>query len=72
MKSLAYLKSTAAGAALLGGALAIIFGAEHVRDRIKDVRGGVNEQNCVGSYSTIVCHQKKINQLLKERDLKGG
>jgi len=58
-------------AVMLTAAFAIVFGAEHLRDRIKDQRGGFNDQNCVGSFNTIPCHQMKINQLLKERDLKG-
>lgn len=63
---IAVLKSIAFGAV----ALAFIVAVEYGREKIRDQPGALNQQNCVGSYDTIVCHQKKINALLIEANRK--
>lgn len=39
-----------------------------IEKKAESLRQENNKEYCLGPYNTIVCHQKKINELLKARD----
>ena len=54
------------------GLLAIESNIAEARQNIAKAVDQSNKNNCVGVYSTIPCHQYKIEQIMLEEKYKGG